>query len=243
MDQQQALANYRSGPFGGPFSIQSWLARDLAAGDLPYEGIWVPAGWARAATVELTGTGTLSSIQADVWGTNQLDPLNTYTCTVGGSETDGDTVGIVFNNPLLPGGTKTKSIVTSGSMSLAAIAAALAAAINADTDLAGIGLRASAPAAVITLQWPSLAQSLGNSNSQGSPPVANILSLGKNLPGSPSETLTFGLGSDGTNLTPSHLAAVGLTALTPAPVGYVKARWTTLTGAGALCSLAYQGVA
>jgi len=243
MDQITPLAAYRSAPFGGPFSIQAWLARDLAAADLPFEGLWVPAGWAKSATVELTGSGTLSSIQADVWGTNQLDPQNTYTVTVGGSETDGDDVGITFNNPLLPGGSKTKSVHTAGGQSLNSIAAALGALINADVDLAGLGIRAAVVNAVITITWPSLGQFQGNANAAASPPAANTLSLAKALSGGATETLTIAAGTDGTNLTASHLTAVGLTALTPAPVGYVKVRWTTLTGSGALCSLAYQGTA
>lgn len=227
-----ALSNYQPGPFLGPFSIQAMLADGIAA--VPYEGIWVPARFAKTASVELSGS--ISTLSLDIYGTNQLNPLNTYTVTVGGSEHDGDTLNLIFTNPLLPAGTKTVSYVTSGGQSINSIATALAAAVAADPDLSGLGFLAKAASAVVTIQWPSVP-------SAGAPSGSDTILATSVVGGGATETLTVAAGADGTNLTASHLTALGLTSITPMPVGWVKSRITTLTGGGANISAAFQGVA
>lgn len=237
------LVGFQAGPFASPFAIQADLFSDIVAAQLPYEGLWIPVPWSKSATVELAlQAGTFGSVSADIYATNQQAPLNTYKVTVGGSETDGDVVGLLFTNPLLPLGSKTVSITTSGGQSINSIAAALAAAIAADVDLAGLGFTASSAAAVITIQWPSVPGGLPPFN-VSSPPFASTTLLSTALSGGATETLTIAAGTDGTNLTPSHLTALGLTALTPMPVQWVKGRIGTISGSGATLALRFAGAA
>lgn len=234
----EPLVNYRSAPFGSPFSAQAMLADSVTAANLPYEGLWVPASFLETMTVELSGS--ISTLSLDIWGTNQLNPVNTYTVTLGGSETDGDTLTLTFSNPLLPGGSEAVAVTTSGGESLGSIATALAAGINTDANLAPLGFRAAAASDVVTITWPSL-PGVAPSTFNSSPPYASPTILTATKSSGASETLTIGNGADGTNLTSSHLTALGLSAITPMPVGWVKARITTLTGTNAIISAAMQG--
>ena len=234
--QADPLVNYVAAPFASPFAIKALLADSIVAGNLPYEGLWVPLGFSKAATVELLGS--ISTLSVDIWGTNQFFPLNTYTVTVGGSETDGDVLSLVFTNPLLPGNQQeTVSVTTSGGESLANIATALAAAVNADAALAPLGFKAAAASAVVTIQWPS-SPGFSTTTDEESPPLGSATILTATKSGGATETLTIACGADGVNLTSSHLTALGLTNLTPMPVGWVKARVTTLTGTNAVVTAA-----
>lgn len=237
------LAVYESGPFGGPFAISSILADGLVTADLPYEGVWVPVKWAEEATVELSTTGSPGTIQVDIWGTNQQNPTNTYTVTVGGSVSPGDVLNLTFASRNLPSAGIEVSYTADSSDTTSTIATALAAAINANTMLQGLGIIAKAAAAVVTVNWPSVAPNLAPTagNTPSSPPAPqNTLYITPSKSSGASETLTLACGADGTNLTPSHLSAAGLTALTPMPVRFVKARVTELSGSGTL-SLALAG--
>lgn len=99
------------------------------------------------------------------------------TATIGGTETDGDTVGITFTNTGVAGLPVTVNHVTSGGESVSSIATALKTAINANSTLNAAGIKATNIGAVITIQQPG---ALGNST---------VLSA--NLSGGATETITF----------------------------------------------------
>jgi hypothetical protein len=235
------LVQYTAGPFASPFAIQGLLADSIVAANLPYEGLWVPIKFAKAASVELSGS--ISTLAMDIWATNQLNPLNTYTVTVGGSETDGDVLSLIFTNPLLPNGSETVTLTTAGGESTTAIAAALAAGVDADANLAVLGFRATSAAAVVTIEWPSLPGFALNTE-EGSPPVGSTTILTTSKSGGASETLTVAVGADGFKLNGTSLTALGLTNFTSSmPVAWMKARIGTLTGTGANITAALAAAA
>jgi hypothetical protein len=236
------LVQYTAGPFAAPFSIQALLADSIVAADLPYEGLWVPVKFAKAASIELSGS--MATLGLDIWATNQLNPVNTYTVTVGGSETDGDTLNLIFANPLLPGGSETVSLTTSGGESTTAIAAALAAAVNADANLAVLGFRATSATTVVTIQWPSLPAGVTLTSEEGSPPIGSTTVLTTSKSGGATESLTVAVGADGFKLNGSTLAAFGLTNFTSSmPVAWMKTRIGTLTGTNANVSVGLAAAA
>jgi hypothetical protein len=235
------LVQYTAGPFASPFAIAALLADSIVAANLPYEGLWVPVKFAKAASIELSGS--ISTLALDIWATNQFNPLNTYTVTVGGSETDGDMLNLIFTNPLLPNGSETVTLTTSGGESTTAIAAALAAGVNADQNLAVLGFRATSAAAVVTILWPSLPGFAINTE-EGSPPVGSTTILTTSKSGGATETLTVAVGADGEKLNGTSITALGLTNYTSSmPVGYIKTRIGTLTGTGANITAALAAAA
>jgi hypothetical protein len=239
---QDQLVQYTAGPFAAPFAMQALLADTIVAANLPYEGLWTPVKFAKAASVELFGSQ--STLGLDIWATNRFDPVNTYTVTVGGSETDGDVLNLIFTNPLLPGGAETVSVTTAGGETTTAIAAALAAAVNADAALAPLGFKATSAAAVVTITWPSLPGFALPVAEEGSPPIASTTILTTSKSGGASESLTVAVGADGFKLNGSTLAALGLTNFTSSmPVAYIKARIGTLTGTNANISVALAAAA
>ncbi|HEV3022999.1 MAG TPA: hypothetical protein VGX76_11040 [Pirellulales bacterium] len=235
------LVRYTPAPFAAPLCIQALLADAVVAANLPYEGLWVPVKYAKAASIEFYGS--ISTLAMDIWATNQPDPLNTYTVTVGGSETDGDILNLIFTNPLLPGGSETVSLTTSGGESTTGIATGLAAAVNADANLAALGFRATSAGAVVTITWPSAPGSQVTTEI-GSPPVASTTILTTSKSGGATETLTTAVGADGQKLNGSSIAALALTNFTSSmPVAWIKARIGTLTGTGANITAALTAAA
>lgn len=234
--RQTNLVDFNGPQFGGPYAIHG-LALD-AIGAAPFDGCWVPMFGAKYATLELTGL--MDTLGVDVYGSNSLeDPGNGYTLTLAGSETNGDVVALVISNPNLLGGSVTISHTASGGEAVAAIAAALAAGINLNAGLNGIGLKATVAAAVITVRYPSFGPQTGNGNpSQAA--VANPTTVAYTQGGN-SETIAIAVLTTGTKLG-STLAAFGLTAVTAVP-RWIKARLTTLTGAGANVSARFSGAA
>ena len=107
-----------------------------------------------------------------------------WRCTVGGTATAGNVLTINVNDAGLPGGTKAKSYTVVAGNTLAQIATGLANAVNADTQLAALGIIAYVNAAVL-----SLSTSPGNSTTF----------TGSTSPGA-TATLTF---TAGINLTTS----------------------------------------
>lgn len=220
------LADFSSPAFGGPYGIHGLALPGVAAPI--YDGCWVPMFGAKLVSLELAGS--MDTLGVDVYGSNSLgDPGNGYTITVGGSETDGDIVTLNISNPNLPAGVVNVSHTAAGGETVAQVAAALNTAINAQADLNALGIKSSVLSAVITLSYPSVAAQSGNSN-PSQPGIANPTTVAYTK-GSNSETVTIAVTTNGTKLG-STLAAFGLTALTVVP-RWVKARLTTLTGAGA----------
>lgn len=91
-------------------------------------------------------TGSTETISLSV---NQNGPVR---IGVGGSKTTGDTVSLVTYDAALSGGTRTTTYTVLAGDTLSTIASGLAAAINADTNLQGIGVSAAASGTVVTVQ-------------------------------------------------------------------------------------------
>src|SRR5690242_8859492 len=110
---QDPIVQYQAAPFAAPLGVSAMLADSIVAANLPYEGLWVPALFAKQGTLQVFGNFT--TLSADVYGSNARDwPLNTYTATIAGTETDGDTLTLTFTNPLLPAGSAAVPYTTSG---------------------------------------------------------------------------------------------------------------------------------
>jgi len=236
------IVSYSAAPFNGPQNGQSLLVDGVTA--VPYEGVWLPASFYKAATLEVGGS--ISTLSLQLYGTNALEqPLNTVTVTVGGSKTTGDVLNIEVINQNLSNGNVTVSYTVLSGDSINSTAAALAALINANAGLQTLGLSAIAVGGVITITFPSAPSNLANNPSLGSPSAPltqNQCAFVLTKSGGASETLTLANGTDGTVLG-SAITALGLTAVSPLPVRWIKARVTTLTGGGANVSAALAGTA
>jgi hypothetical protein len=227
------LVDYQAAPFNGPASLYASLLSGIAAA--PFEGLWVPAAFAKSLAVVLGGT--FSAISCEIWASSASDmPANQVTATIGGAVTATDTVGITFTSPLIPGG-KTVSHAVVGGDSTTTIAAGVAAAINADATLSSLGIGAASANAVVTVSWPSYAPNPvayppGTGTGE---PVANLMSFAGALSGGATETVTIGNGTNGFKA--ETLTAVGLTQIS-GPVRWIKARLATMTGSSAVVDLA-----
>ncbi len=91
-------------------------------------------------------TGSTETISLSV---NQNGPVR---IGIGGSKTTGDTVSLVTYDAALSGGTRTTTYTVLAGDTLSTIASGLAAAINADTNLQGIGVSAAVSGTVVTVQ-------------------------------------------------------------------------------------------
>lgn len=234
------LVRYDSAPFNGPFAISAALLDGVAVA--PYEGVWLPARFAKAGSVELQLGGTGLTAEVDIWATNQQDmPSNTYVLTVGGSATATDVLTLTFKNPLLAGGQKAVAYTVPSSPSLNSVAAGIAAAVNADTALQAIGVTAAALAAVVTITWPSTSPSAAP-GAPSAPKSASTIALSTSLSGGATETLTVTLGTDGTQV--ASLSAAGLVSMptAPFPFRWIKARMPTLSGTNPSATLNFAGV-
>lgn len=100
---------------------------------------------------------------------------------IGGSKTTGDTVSLVSYDTALSGGTKTTSYTVLAGDTLQTITSGLAAAINADTSLQGIGVSASSTGTVLTV----------NSNSTNATTYRSATSV------TATETVSIGLPANG----------------------------------------------
>ncbi len=227
------LVDYQAAPFNGPASLYASLLGGIAAA--PFEGLWVPAAFAKSLAVVLSGT--FSAISCEIWASSASDmPANQVTATIGGTVTAADTVGIAFTGPLISGG-KTVSYTVVGGDSTTTIAASVAAAINADATLVALGVSATSASAVVTISWPSYAPNPvayppGTGTGE---PVANPMSFAGALSGGATETVTLGNGSNGQLA--ATMTAAGIQSIS-APVRWLKARLNTMTGSAASVDLA-----
>lgn len=209
--------------FSGPYGINALLLPQSAAPIV--EGPWVPLAGAKVATLELFGS--MSTLGVDLYATNNPNPVNGYTITVGGSITDGDTVTATFANPNL-GVLLNITVPVVGGDTTDIVGAKLAAAINANANLQGAGIAASDLSSVVTITFPSLYPGLG---AAGSPSFANYTVVTASKSSGASETVAVATLTTGIKVG-STLAAFALTAITVLP-SYIKARLQTLTGSGA----------
>ena len=213
--------SFENSPSPGTFASSAVMVDSVTAA--PYEGLWIPSRFTRNASIEVSGT--FSSFSLGLYGTNAINPSNTYLVTVGGTVTNNDVLGVTFSTASLTSGSRTVSYTVSGSPSLSTIAANLAALINADTTLAALGYQASAASAVVTINFPTLPASSGmGSFTSPVTPLATILSTSS----TGTETLTVSTPTTGGVLF-ATVTASGFTQL-PGPMRWVKARLTALSG-------------
>lgn len=227
------IARYDPFPINGPFGISLNLLNQSV---LNAEGVWVPAGCMAAGTLELTGS--MSTVGVDVYGSNAPGaPLNSYVLTIAGSATAADVVSLTFTSPLLPGG-EVASYTVAGGNTATVIATALVASIASKARLKALGVTASNLAGVITVNYPSVPLSDPTNgttfyNTSTSPGPANTIGVTSGVSGSATETVALAGVVAGSTKIGTTLAALGLTALTPLPFKWIRARIITLTGGGA----------
>lgn len=98
------------------------------------------------AVVTVSTAGTTYSLSTSGGATETLTPGTNadgnLSVVVGGKATNGDTVTVQTNNPLLPGGQQSSTYTVGASDTLVEVAAGLAAAINGNSNLQGLGVTA-----------------------------------------------------------------------------------------------------
>jgi len=247
--QQAQIVDYQSPRFGGPYGLQAYLIPPQFTQKVVFEGPWIPIAGAKAASLEIAGSLGGGTISLQLVGTN--DPvvagINRYTVTLGGSVTTGDTITATFTNPNLPAGSEAVTYTTIGGDTTTTIATALAAAINADTNLQSVGIGATSAAAVVTIEFPSItyqspAPAVGSNpaSSGSSQGYANFTIVAMTIGGSATETATVAADTNGTPLPASAIGSganpivgasfPGLIALSaPYPL-FIKARMAAMSG-------------
>ncbi len=207
----------------GPTSINAQLLDGVNTAN--FEGLWVPWLYVKQGSLEISGT--FATLSCQLYGTNAISPLNSFTATIGGTITNGDTVSLNFSFPASNLVTITVPVVTAETT--AQIAAALVAGINANPTLASYGVQASAPASVITITWPSPSPFPGQGTyTTSNPDVAPVLTLTSAVTGGATETVAIAPGVGGSTLG-SAITAAGMTQFTFS-ARWLKIRVTTLTG-------------
>lgn len=230
----QPLFQSTPAPYIGPASYDSVLASFASVG----EGVWVPARFAKQASIEIEGTFSVLSLQ--LIGSNALNsPPNLYTLTIGGTVTTGDAVTMAFANPNLAAGSESVSYTTIGGDTTATIATALAAAINADAKLQALGIVATVSASVVTVSYPSEGPSGQEGGSPTEPPPQNTTIITATVGGSATETVTIANASVGASVG-AAITAKGVTAIATM-TGWIKAVVNTFTGSA--LTAGYHGVA
>ena len=213
--------------FTGPGEIVAALGRCTA---VPFESVWIPAGAAKAGSVEVEGPFSTLSLQ--LLGNNfPSDPGNTYTLTIGGTTfTLGDTVTAQFINPNIPNGQENATYTLGAAETATSVATGLANAINADAILKSLGFQASAATGVVTITYPSQAplapSQEASSTSQKPTQNSTLLTFAKT--GTGNETGTVANASSGGALG-SPITTNSIVALATLP-RWIKAQFTTLTG-------------
>lgn len=218
----------------GPTSINATLLDNIQA--TPYEGIWVPWLYTKQGSIEISGS--FSSLSASLFGTNSLNPLNSYTITVGGTAATGNTITLTV---ITPSGTFSVTFNDTTGNTTTQIAAGVVAAIAASTLLSSLGFQATNLANVITLTWPSSPPPGSFPYTTSSPPVAQVVTLTVTASGTASETFAVASGVGGSSLIAS-ITALGMTQFSVS-ARWLKVRLTTLTGGGANVTAIAQGTA
>lgn len=229
------IANFQAAPFNGPFSESALVFDALAAA--PFEGLWVNTSFLKNLNLDIEGTFSATSIQ--LYGTNldTVGAVNQYVLTVTNSSiTTNDVITTKFKNPNIPGGSESVAYTVLGGDTNTTIATALAAAINADVILKGLGFAATSALGVVTVTFPSTPPNTSGTSS--SPANSNTTQITSSVSGGATETVTTTCGSNG-NTIGSAITAAGLTNISPIP-RYVKARLNSMTGS--IMNAALQGV-
>lgn len=237
---RQPILVITSPPYDAPLDLSALMAQASAA---PFEGVWIPVGYAKVASVEVEGT--FSGLSVQLIGSNSIEPPdNKSTVTIGGSVTADDVVTLTFTNPLLPAGSTTAHYTVLSGDTTTLIAAGVAAAINANPLLAALGIRGAGALAVVTVAYPSTSP---NEAPEGSSPTApssqNSTLITGAVSGAATETVTVANASVGQNVG-AALIAKGLTQLAITP-RWLKAQIGTLNGGSATdpVTVSYHGAA
>ncbi|MBK9774260.1 MAG: hypothetical protein IPP57_26145 [Candidatus Obscuribacter sp.] len=113
-------------------------------------------GSAQTTQYTYNSVGQPLSVEDALGNTTTMTYTGTCSATVGGTVTAGNTVTITVFDDGLSGGSKAKTYTVQSGDTLSLIATGLKNAINADTDLSGIGVTASAASSVVTLTSTSV---------------------------------------------------------------------------------------
>lgn len=218
----------------GPTSISAILLDAITA--TPYEGIWVPWLFTKQGSLEVSGS--MSTLSLQLFGTNAINPVNSYVITVGGTAATGNVVTFTF---ITPTGTFTASFTDTTGNTTTQIAAAVVAAINSNSILSSLGFQAANLANVITVTWPSASPPGSFPYTTSSPSIAQVVTMTATASGTASETFAIAAGSGGSSLG-SAITAFGMTQFTVS-TRWLKVRLTTLTGASANVTAIAQGTA
>ncbi len=132
----------------------------------------------KTETLYSSSTASANTTAPTVTLTNGINTNGTQTVTVGGTVTAGNVVYVTTTNSALPGGSKTSSYTVATGNTINNIATNLASAISSDTDLAKIGVSASASSAVITI-------------------TSAATTFSSSLSGGATETVTYGTNVNG----------------------------------------------
>lgn len=242
---QNQLVNNFSPPFGAPYGFQAYLT---PPGPPPaaLEGPWILLAGAKSLTLELAGSIGGGTLSLQLVGTN--DPavagVNRYTVTIGGTIAVNDTFTATFASPGLLGGTEAVLITATGTPTPTTAATALAAAINADTNLAALGIQATSAAGVVTVLFPSGAPQANTAGSNEGPTAAfaNFVSIvGTKV--STSGTIAVANDNDGTTTgLPSAITTINGLTVIPAPLPlFIKARMTFSGGTNPAFTVSLAG--
>ncbi|MBS1993997.1 MAG: hypothetical protein JSS83_25975 [Cyanobacteria bacterium SZAS LIN-3] len=118
--------------------------------------------------LEAASLAQFSGVKPGVSATTVIDKANrTAVVTLGGTVTAGNTLTLTVNDAALSGGTKSKTYTVVGGDTLTTIATALKNAINADTDLSGIGVTATSTGVKILISSTSVNQTSYSSSTSG----------------------------------------------------------------------------
>lgn len=206
----------------GPASINAVLL-DLVT-SAGYEGVWVPWLFTKQGSLEISGT--FATLSCQLWGTNAINPLNSYTVTITGSATAADVITLTF---VTVPGTITASYTVAGGNTVTQMAAGLVAAVLANQAFAQQGIQATNVAGVVTVTWPSPAPFYGQgAYSTNNPGYAPNINLTAAVTGSATESVAIAPGAVGSSLG-SAITAAGMTQFTFSS-RWLKLRITTLTG-------------
>ena len=181
----------------------------------------------------------MSTLSLQLYGTNVLNPVNSYTVTCGGVAATGNSLQLNITTPL---GTFQVSFADTTGNTTTQMAAGLVAAVNSSMTLLPLGFQASNLANVVTITWPSQvpAPTLA-AYTTASPAVLQVVTIATAVTGTASETLTVAAGSGGSAVG-SAITALGMTQFTLS-ARWLKVRLTTLTGASATITAIAQGTA
>ena len=222
-----------SARFNGPFSLRAVLLSGQSSA--PFEGAWVPLVGCLQATLEVSAvSGTTFS--AALWGTNNPDPVNSYSVTVGGTVTAGNVLTLTFSGGVLFGSTSVTYTVQS-SDTASTIAAQLAAAVAASSAVAAAGISAQSSGSVVTITYPSgVSPTLPSVTPAGNPTMNQSLNaIQVSAASTGATTLTVATGTSGVSL--ATISASVMTAIAM-PVSFAKLRLASVSGGSVSAFLA-----